>query len=67
MGLRSNKADLKLLKNAFNDIDTDHDGSLSKEEIQKAGSLLGSTFDNDGKWETILTKCDLDGDGKIDF
>jgi len=33
MGLRSQKADLKTLKNAFNQIDLDHDGSLSKEEI----------------------------------
>jgi|TARA_B110000285_G_C15091842_1_gene599552 Ca2+-binding EF-hand superfamily protein len=39
MGLRSNKADLKTLKNSFNQIDTDHDGSLSKEELEKAGAL----------------------------
>jgi Ca2+-binding EF-hand superfamily protein len=67
MGLRSQKADLKTLKDAFNQIDTDHDGCLSKEEIQKAGALLGNTFNNDGNWESIISKCDLDGDGKIDF
>ena len=42
------------MKNAFNDMDLDHDGSLSKDEISKAGGLLGSTFDNDGRWESII-------------
>lgn len=33
MGLRSQKSDLKTLKIAFNQIDTNNDGTLSKDEI----------------------------------
>lgn len=58
---------MKILKNSFNQIDTDNDGSLSKEEIEKAGALTKGAFGADSKWETILSKCDLDGNGKIDF
>lgn len=49
-------------------MDLDKDGSLSKDEIQKAGAQLGDFFNSEeSNWGAIITKCDLDGDGKIDF
>ena len=68
MGLRADKADLKVLKHAFTQIDTNKDGHLSLEEIKQAGALLGKHFgEGNNKWEQVLKTCDLDGDGKIDF
>ena len=49
MGLRSNKADLKTLKNSFNQIDTDHDGSLSKEELEKADHFIEMIIERNNK------------------
>lgn len=48
-------------------MDTDKDGSLSKEEIERASTKLGENFGTDTRWEAIINKCDLDGDGRIDF
>ena len=40
MGLKANKTDLKDLKTAFNQMNTNQDGTLSESEVSKAGQKL---------------------------
>ena len=71
MGIRAEKKDLVELKNVFQAIDTDNDGSISFNEIINAeNSLLkhgGNKIKNADKWTEILRSADLDGNGRIDF
>ena len=65
-GLKADKDELKKMKVAFMQMDTNQDGTLSMEEIKEAESKLkGLKIGN--KWQDVLKQCDLDGDGKIDF
>lgn len=48
-------------------MDTDHDGTLNYKEIKAAEGLLRNQFKLGDKWEEVMKKCDLDGDGNIDF
>ena len=47
-------------------MDTDKDGTLSIEEIKAAEATL-KTLKLGSKWNDVLSKCDLDGDGEIDY
>lgn len=66
MGLRADKADLKLLQISFNSIDQNNDGKLSVDEIKQAEKET-KQFKLGAKWEDVLKECDLNGDGFIDF
>jgi len=66
LGLRTDKTELEILKKVFNEIDTDHSGTVSFEEFEAAQDTLKS-YNLTGKWDDILKQCDLDGDGSIDF
>lgn len=48
-------------------MDTDNDGHLSIVELEAAKDQVHSLKLGDTKWIEVLKKCDLDGDGKIDF
>jgi len=47
-------------------MDINKDGTLSIEEIQAAEKQL-KALKLGSKWKEILYKCDLDGDGQIDY
>ena len=66
MGLRADKGDLQRLKYAFKMLDKDNNGYLSVDEIKSSEYEL-TGFGLGDKWSTVLKKCDLNGDGKIDF
>lgn len=67
MGLKADKNDLNELRIAFKHFDLDNDGHLTKEEFKAAEKKLKVAEKLGDKWEEVLQKCDLDGDGKIDF
>ena len=70
-GLRSDRNDLKRLQNAFKAMDTNKDGTLTKEEfLNTATSLSMHKFKEKGqdiKWNQVFENIDLDGDGRLDF
>mmetsp|Transcript_344 Transcript_344/g.370 ORF Transcript_344/g.370 Transcript_344/m.370 type:complete len:85 (+) Transcript_344:1015-1269(+) len=49
----------------FKSLDTDNDGSLSKEELINACKTL--SIEDVSEIEKIISACDVDGDGKIEF
>ena len=70
-GLRAEKSDLKMLQMAFEAMDTNKDGTLTRDEFIKAASQLQEwRFKDKGeevKWNEVFQKIDLDGDGRLDF
>lgn len=70
IGLRSDKDDLKRLQYAFEAMDANKDGTLSKDEFEQAATLV-QTFrfkdKEDRRWTEVFSKIDLDGDGRLDF
>ena len=48
-------------------MDTDNDGHLTLSELESAKDQVSSLKLGETKWIDVLKKCDLDGDGKIDF
>ena len=54
------------LRTAFNQLDTNGDGTLSKDELK--GLLQGIDAElQDAIVEEMMNKADKNGDGKIDF
>ena len=66
--------ELKDLKKLFLTLDTNKDGTLSKDEL-KNGLQNVTMFElfqnhNDGSedcYQQIINTCDMDGDGKLDY
>ena len=60
--------DLQLLKEEFQRLDADGDGTLSPQEIK---GITDSKWCADNfktvSWDRLLQTCDNDGDGRIDF
>ena len=59
------------LKEVFTKLDEDMDGCLSKQDL-RCTLLLGSDIkdqleDDNDQCIDVLEKCDLDGDGTLDF
>ena len=67
MGLKGEKQDLNELRIAFQQLDVDGDGHISKDEFIAAEKKLKRAIKLGDKWEEICKNVDLDGDGKIDF
>jgi len=70
-GLMVQREELRDLKEAFQIIDFNQDGTLSLYEL-KDGLRKVSTFEllqceGEECYNEIMERCDLDGDGKIDF
>ena len=67
MGLKFlNSKELKLLKDAFKKLDSNHSGEIDKEELEQAISSYGCAFDT-GKVMKFFTDADKNGSKRIDF
>ena len=70
IGLRHDSEDISILKDLFHKLDTNNDGTISKEELETAADELHDmnffAF-KDLNWDEIFQKMDLDGNGKVDF
>ena len=53
----------KNIRSAFNLLDVDGNGSISKEELQQ---MFGAGHD-EAVWDDIMREVDADGDGDISF
>ena len=47
-------------------MDINKDGSLTKDEVQAAGSKFGK-YMKGVSWDEIIEKADMDGNGSISF
>ena len=63
MGMNADKDEVRQMKEIFNEIDTNHDGVITYEDLQQVKSKKISGE----RWIAIFKQCDLDGDGRIDF
>ena len=61
-----NSKELKLLKDAFKKLDSNHSGEIDKEELEQAISSYGCAFDT-GKVMRFFTDADKNGSKRIDF
>lgn len=59
-------AELAAARAAFDEIDTDGDGSLSQEELTALLLKLGSDAGEEGVAD-LMRELDEDGDGEVDF
>ena len=59
-----NEDDIKQIKHAFIEMDSNHDGLITIEDLQVAKKKL---YVDGTNWKELLIKLDLDGNGKIDF
>ena len=69
-GLRSDKEDLKRLQRAFEAMDINKDGTLTKDEFMSAANQFQTFRFKDkegGAWNDVFENVDLDGDGRLDF
>ena len=67
MGLKFlNQKELKLLKDAFEKLDSDKSGEIDKEELVKTLTSYGCTFDS-GKVMKFFNDSDKNGTKRIDF
>lgn len=70
MGLRHDSEDLSILRDLFHKIDIDNNGTISKDEFEKAADELHDMhFFNfkDINTDEVFKQIDLDGDGSVDF
>ena len=70
MGLRHDSEDMSILKDLFHKIDVNNDGTISKDEFEKASDDLHDMhFFNfkDINTDEVFKQIDLDGDGSVDF
>lgn len=68
INLKTDKNDMKELKHAFQEMDQDNNGVLTLKELENARETISSLkLGQPNEFKAIMKKCDLDGDGKIDF
>ena len=65
-GVSATTQQKKELKRAFDKIDTNKDGSVSREELRGILKGLGEAF-SDQAVDDMIKKADINGDGKIQF
>ena len=65
-GVSATSQQKKELKRAFDKIDTNKDGSVSREELRGILKGLGEAF-SDQAVDDMIKKADINGDGKIQF
>ncbi|CAG9329287.1 unnamed protein product [Blepharisma stoltei] len=61
----SNFSEEKEYIKIFKSLDTNNDGSIGKEELIEGCKIL--SIENSSEIEKIISACDIDGDGKIEF
>ena len=67
MGMKFfNQKELKLLKDAFQKLDSNKSGEIDKEELEQALSSYGCAFDT-GKVIDFFNEADKNGTKRIDF
>lgn len=54
------------LRSVFDDLDRDHNGSVSREELKRALKALGDARE-EGELDQLLHSIDTDGDGAISY
>lgn len=57
--------ELQQLRAAFDHFDIDNDGKINIQELLQAEKALNAGLNY--KWKEIVIKCDLDGDGALDY
>ena len=54
------------LKSAFNLMDLDHNGYITKDELAESLKAMGHNMSAE-EVEQLIKEADLNGDGKVDF
>ena len=55
------------IKKAFKILDTNNDGTITKEDFTDLFNSHGGNKMDDSMWKTILDEADINGDGIISF
>ena len=55
------------IEKIFNQLDKDHSGTLSKEELLEGYKMHINELDAEREVEEILAKVDIDESGKVDY
>merc|ERR1719309_266136 len=58
--------DMKVVKQAFKQFDTDNDGAITRQEVIQGMKVSGRDFTSE-EIDTLFVLADRDGDGQIDF
>merc|ERR1712128_32475 len=58
--------DMKIVRQAFKQFDTDNDGAITRQEVIQGMKVSGRDFNNE-EIDTLFVLADRDGDGQIDF
>merc|ERR1719309_1777953 len=58
--------DIKSVRQAFKQFDTDNDGAISRQEVVQGMKVSGRDFTSE-EIDTLFVLADRDGDGQIDF
>merc|ERR1719309_1788508 len=58
--------DIKSVRQAFKQFDTDNDGAISRQEVIQGMKVSGRDFTSE-EIDTLFVLADRDGDGQIDF
>eukprot|EP00092_Neocalanus_flemingeri_P000651 GFUD01000693.1.p1 GENE.GFUD01000693.1~~GFUD01000693.1.p1 ORF type:complete len:3364 (-),score=1087.83 GFUD01000693.1:1093-10800(-) len=58
--------DMKIVRQAFKQFDTDNDGAITRQEVIQGMKVSGRDFTGE-EIDTLFVLADRDGDGQIDF
>tara|TARA_B110000285_G_C14962238_1_gene532251 strand:- start:388 stop:819 length:432 start_codon:yes stop_codon:yes gene_type:complete len=67
MDLKFDKNNMKEMREIFLKVDSNNDGVISIDEFKAAQKKVKCFSLGKLKWDTILRRIDLDGDGKLDY